>query len=159
MSTKMACVVGHIGRDARIWWIADYYRKAMPILDLVDRLRLCASAGIAKSISPVKSWAGSSALVRYSSRPLLAAEPVASFVELQADLHVRNRVRRHQKLIARGDAEVDVLGRIRSTALPCRCHGDPDFAHFSTSVLWITSMTSTRNVPVPVAGSRIWTKS
>ena len=118
----------------------------------------CASAGIANSNRPEKSLRRFQCVREIDPRPLVAFEAVAGLVELEPDLQVRDSIRRHQQLVAvqpRQQVLRDVLVpevMICLSPWPCALH-------LATSVLWMRSMASTRKVPVPVAGSRIWTKA
>ncbi len=88
----------------------------------------------------------------------LGAEAVAGLGELEADFHVRDGVGRHHQLVA-VEAREQVLRHVvvpRGVAAAASVR--PCCFHFAASVRWMTSMTSTRKVAVPVAGSRIWTK-
>ena len=61
-----------------------------------------ASAGIAKSISSFEkdSWAGSKCVGEKYPRPLFGTEAVASLVQLETDLEMRDSIRRHQQLVS-----------------------------------------------------------
>ena len=140
----------HVRREARVGRVPDHYREALLSLDLVDCLRLVRQRRqeVERELRAVRRL---QRIRQIHPRSLVALEAVAGLVELEADLEVRDGVGCHQQLVAvqaRQEVPRDVLAAPGSSSRRWAFH-------FSTIVSWMRSMTSTRKVPVPVAGSRI----
>ena len=96
---KTADPRAHVRREAGVGWIPHHHCEPPLPLDLVDRLGLMRQRR--QEAERELAFARRLECVRQvHPRPLVALEAVAGLVELEADLEVRDSVRRHQELVA-----------------------------------------------------------